>query len=61
MANEVTRFPADAPADQVADLILGWAQSSSTQRLRQRVRKNFTWQAIFKHDILPLLAEGEKV
>ena len=51
---DVTRFPADAPPDQVAELIYGWAQNSPTQRLRQRVRKNFTWQAIFQHDILPL-------
>ncbi len=57
---EVTRFTADASPDQVAELIHGWAQNSPTQRLRQRVRKNFTWQAIFQHDILPLLAGGGK-
>ncbi len=59
--NDVTRFSADAPPHQVAGLILNWAKSSPTQRLRQRVRKHFTWQAIFQHDILPLLTEGEKV
>ena len=27
-------------------------------RLRQRIRKNFTWQVIFNDDILPLLTGG---
>ncbi len=58
---EVIRFSADSSADQVAELILGWARNSPTQRLRQRIRKNFTWQAIFKHDILPLLTGGGEV
>jgi glycosyltransferase involved in cell wall biosynthesis len=57
---EVVQFSTDATAHQVAELILAWAHNSPTHRLRQRIRKNFTWQAIFKHDILPLLA-GEKV
>lgn len=57
---EVIRFSADASPEQVAELILGWAQKSPTQRLRQRIRKKFTWQAIFNHDILPLLSGGEK-
>lgn len=57
---EVIRFSADESAEQVAELILGWAQKSPTQRLRQRIRKKFTWQAIFNHDILPLLSEGGK-
>jgi glycosyltransferase involved in cell wall biosynthesis len=58
---EVVRFSTDASAHQVAELILEWARNSPTHRLRQRIRKNFTWQAIFKHDILPLLSGGEKV
>ena len=57
---EVIRFSADASAEQVSDLILGWAKNSPTQRLRQRIREKFTWQAIFNNDILPLLAVGGK-
>jgi len=57
----VTRFLPDDAAVKVADMILGWAQNSSVQRLRQRVRRNFTWQAIFHHDILPLLTGGEAI
>jgi hypothetical protein len=55
---EVVRFSADASADNVAELFLGWEASSPTQRLRLRIRKNFTWQAIFIYDILPLLTGG---
>jgi glycosyltransferase involved in cell wall biosynthesis len=57
---DLIRFSADASPEQVAELILEWARNSPTQRLRQQVRKNFTWQAIFNHDILPLLTGGEK-
>ncbi len=57
---EVVRFSAEASADQVAELILEWARNSPTLRLRQRIRKNFTWQAIFNHNILPLLTGGGK-
>jgi glycosyltransferase involved in cell wall biosynthesis len=58
---EVVRISADALADQVAEQILEWVRTSPTMRLRQRIRKNFTWQVIFKDDILPLLAGGGKV
>jgi glycosyltransferase involved in cell wall biosynthesis len=56
---EVTRFSPEDPVEKVAAMILSWAQNSSPQRLRQRIRQNFTWQAIFHHDILPLLTGGE--
>jgi glycosyltransferase involved in cell wall biosynthesis len=56
---EVVRFSPTDPPEKVAELIVQWAQSSPTQRLRQRIRQNITWQAIFRHDILPLLKEKE--
>ena len=57
--NEVMRFSHDDPPEKVADLILNWARFSANQKLRQRVRKNFTWQAIFQDDMLPLLSRKE--
>ncbi len=57
--NEVMRFSADDPAAQVAQMILKWAKSSPTQQLRVRVSQNFTWKAIFQHDIQPLLTSKE--
>jgi mannosylglucosylglycerate synthase len=59
-AGVVTRFSPDNAPDSVAGVILDWAQNSSTQRLRQRIRQNFTWQAIFQHDILPLITRGKR-
>ena len=56
---EVVRFSHEASPGKVAELLLNWSQASSTQRLRQRIRQNFTWEAIFQHGILPLLAGGE--
>jgi glycosyltransferase involved in cell wall biosynthesis len=56
---EVIQFSHEDTVDQVAELILNWARSSPTQKLRQRIRQNFTWQAIFHHDILPLLKGSE--
>ena len=56
---EVTRFSLDEPATEVAGMILSWAHTSSIQRLRQRIRQNFTWKAIFHHNILPLLTGRE--
>ena len=55
---EVVRFSHESTAEQVAELLVNWSQANSTQRLRQRIRQNFTWEAIFHHDILPLLAGG---
>ncbi len=55
---EVIGFEHDATPEEVADLILLWLQASPTQRLRQRVRQKYTWQAIFRQDIVPLLAGG---
>jgi glycosyltransferase involved in cell wall biosynthesis len=46
----------DDPA-HLAERILHWAEHSPVHRLRQRVRQNYTWQAIFHRDIEPLLRE----
>ena len=45
---------ADEPA-QVAGRILEWSESNSMQRLRRRVRQNYSWSAIFHKQIEPLL------
>ena len=47
----------DAKAGEVADRILDWAQHSAVHRLRQRVRRNFTWQTIFRRRIEPMLQQ----
>jgi glycosyltransferase involved in cell wall biosynthesis len=54
---EVTIFSKDETAENVAQMILEWAKASPTQRLKRRIRKNLTWQAIFQHKMLPLFSE----
>ena len=56
---DVVRFSPEAKAEEITELILNWVHSNPIQRLKQRVRQNFTWQAIFHHDILPLLTGKE--
>jgi len=53
--SDVTCFSTNDMADKVAGMILTWHKSSPTQTMRVRVRQNYTWQAIFQHDIRPLL------
>jgi glycosyltransferase involved in cell wall biosynthesis len=43
---DVIRFSPEAGADQVADLILNWMESSPVFRLRRRVRQELTWRHI---------------
>jgi mannosylglucosylglycerate synthase len=45
----------DIPPLQLAEQILNWINSKPEHRLRVKVRQNFTWDAIFEHNILPLL------
>ena len=52
---EASIFSEDADAEQVATQIVQILERSPTSRLRRRVRKHFTWQAIFEDSIQPLL------
>jgi glycosyltransferase involved in cell wall biosynthesis len=54
---DVIIFPADASAQQIADLILDWTEYNQVYRLHRRVRKNYTWRGIFHRKIHPLLDE----
>jgi mannosylglucosylglycerate synthase len=56
IANEEATFidPHGDP-DEIAQMIVQWAQSSSIQRLRRTVRQNYTWPALFQTKIEPLL------
>jgi glycosyltransferase involved in cell wall biosynthesis len=56
---EMVRISPAAPSDKVAEQILSWAQGSSSHRLHQRIRQKYNWEAIFQHDLLPLLTGGE--
>jgi glycosyltransferase involved in cell wall biosynthesis len=53
--SDVVMFNASQDPAQVADQILAGTAESPVHRLRQRVRQHYTWDAIFRHDIEPLL------
>jgi glycosyltransferase involved in cell wall biosynthesis len=57
---DVIVFNPDEAPDLLAARILAWAEGSPVHRLRRRVRQNFTWQAIFRRDIEPLLGSREE-
>ncbi len=52
---DVTIFDAGTPLAELAEQIIGWTETNPQYRFRQRVRRGYTWEALFKHEILPLL------
>jgi glycosyltransferase involved in cell wall biosynthesis len=52
---EVLRFELDQAPDRLARRLLAWAEDDDRLRLARRTRQKFTWQAIFRRDIEPLL------
>lgn len=52
---DVQRFELDQSPRQLARRLLTWAEDDDRLRLARRTRQNFTWQAIFRRDIEPLL------
>jgi glycosyltransferase involved in cell wall biosynthesis len=55
---DVTIFDLKTEPSQLAEIIIKWMQQNPIQRLRQRVRKNYTWEAIFTQHIEPILNES---
>jgi len=56
---DVILFDLDDTPDHLAARLLAWAEGSAVHRLRRRVRQSYTWQAIFRRDIEPLLRSRE--
>lgn len=48
-------FTPDTPPEELAGRILDWLESQPAARLRRRVRRQYTWTAVFNHQILPLI------
>jgi glycosyltransferase involved in cell wall biosynthesis len=53
---DVILFDDDEPAS-LAERLLAWAEQSPVHRLRRRVRQDYTWRALFRRDIKPLLGD----
>jgi mannosylglucosylglycerate synthase len=56
-ANEVISFSSNSSAETVARQLINWADHDRIHQLRRQVRQKYTWQAIFRRSILPLLQE----
>jgi glycosyltransferase involved in cell wall biosynthesis len=52
---DVTIFDLKMGPSLLAERIIQWMQQDPVYRLRQRVRKNYTWEAIFTQHIEPLI------
>jgi glycosyltransferase involved in cell wall biosynthesis len=52
-------FDLEEDPDHLAGRILAWAEGSPVHRLRRRARQNYTWPAIFRRDIEPMLRGRE--
>jgi glycosyltransferase involved in cell wall biosynthesis len=55
-SEDVMLFDAQEDPAHLAERIVHRLDGSQLHRLRRRVRQQYTWQAIFQHDIEPLLA-----
>lgn len=53
------RFHLEEDPGAVVHRILNWARRDRGYLLRRRVRQQFTWQAILRRHLLPLLADGD--
>lgn len=53
--DNVILFDNDENPAYVAGRIIGWLERSPVYRLRRQVRQNYTWEAIFRRNIEPLI------
>ena len=56
---DVTLISTEDDPEEVADHILAWALGSQIHRFKVRVRQDFTWKAIFRRKVEPLLMSLE--
>lgn len=54
-APDLALFDLDQPPEETARLIRERIEASPISRMRQRVRREFTWQAIFRREIEPII------
>jgi glycosyltransferase involved in cell wall biosynthesis len=55
---DVLLLDLQAGPEGAVEQVLLWMQSSLVYHLRKRVRERYTWQAIFRRQIQPLLDQG---
>jgi glycosyltransferase involved in cell wall biosynthesis len=57
--DDLIHIQAEEDPAQLAGRVLDWSESSRVIRLRRRLKKNYTWEAIFHQKIEPLLSKGD--
>lgn len=57
--NAILIDPAGSP-EEIAQTLAAWANGSQVHCLRRAVRQNYTWQALFRRQIEPLLKGKQK-
>ena len=57
---DVLRFKVTDSPEAIADLLQAWARHSPVHRLRHRIKQDYSWPAIFRRDIAPLLVDGRR-
>jgi glycosyltransferase involved in cell wall biosynthesis len=57
-ANFTQLFNPNGNHEDVARRIDEFIKNDKAYNLRKRVRDNFTWEAVIKNDIIPLIAEA---
>jgi glycosyltransferase involved in cell wall biosynthesis len=56
---DMIRIDEEEEPDHLAERILSWTEDSPVHCMRRRVSQRYTWQAIFRRDIEPLLGGEE--
>jgi glycosyltransferase involved in cell wall biosynthesis len=57
--DDVILFDKAGDPATLAERIVSWTEDSAVHRLRRRVRRGYTWRAIFDREIKPLLQGRE--
>ena len=55
---DILRFSLDQPPHDLVRHILTWLEEDQRSNLARRTRQNYTWYAIFQHEIEPILARS---
>ena len=54
---DVTVFKVSDDYENLGSTLLEWTKTNPQYRFKRRIRQKFTWDAIFRQDILPLLSK----
>jgi glycosyltransferase involved in cell wall biosynthesis len=53
--DDITIFEATDDCGKLGSRLIKWLKTNPQYRFKQKIRRKYTWEAIFSQDILPLL------